>query len=210
MIIAQWANSCFFVQWVFWVYLFCQNTRPLCAHCAMLQCMSRYKPPWVAITTTHHHYQAWCHQIFFVNNTKIFVTSSVLKLQKWFLHQNGVESNQESKSDMYKLLGGVWRCVSYQKMCSRWLLAWYCHLAWLDIVAHCAVWHIPEHNQNTEDDRTTSQLSDSRLERLAAPDVVMWWDRIAPCLGVYLDWKSRRIFPDWPHHNNCTQYLRRN
>merc|ERR1711923_136982 len=72
---------------------------------------------------SHHHYQAWCHQIFFVNNKKIFVTSSVLKLQKWFLHQNGVESNQESKSDMYKLLGGVWRCVSYQKMCSRWLLA---------------------------------------------------------------------------------------
>ena len=89
---------------------------------------------------SHHHYQAWCHQIFFVNNTKIFVTSSVLKLQKWFLHQNGVESNQESKSDMYKLLGGVWRCVSYQKMCSRWLLAWYCHLAWLDIVTNCAKW----------------------------------------------------------------------
>ena len=48
---------------------------------------------------SHHHYQAWCHQIFFVNNTKIFVTPSVLKLQKWFLHQNGVESNQKSKSD---------------------------------------------------------------------------------------------------------------
>ena len=48
---------------------------------------------------SHHHYQAWCHQIFFVNNTKIFVTPSVFKLQKWFLHQNGVESNQESKSD---------------------------------------------------------------------------------------------------------------
>ena len=87
----------------------------------------------------HHHYQAWCHQIFFVNNTKIFVTSSVLKLQKWFLHQNGVEFNKKSKSDMYKLLGGAWRCVSYQKMCSRWLLAWYRHLAWLDIVAHCAL-----------------------------------------------------------------------
>ena len=48
---------------------------------------------------SHHHYQAWCHQIFFVNNTKIFVTPSVFKLQEWFLHQNGVESNQESKSD---------------------------------------------------------------------------------------------------------------
>ena len=88
---------------------------------------------------SHHHYQALCYQIFFVNNTKIFVTSSVLKLQKWFLHQNGVESNQKSKSDMYKLLGGVWRCVSYQKVCSRWLLAWYHHLAWLDIVANCAM-----------------------------------------------------------------------
>ena len=42
---AQWAKSGFFVQWVYWVYLFSQNTRPLCAHCAMLQCFSRYKPP---------------------------------------------------------------------------------------------------------------------------------------------------------------------
>ena len=90
---------------------------------------------------SHQHYLAWCHQIFFVNNSKIFVTPSVLKLQKWFLHQNGVESNQESKSDMYKLLGGAWRCVRYQKMCSRWHLAWYHHLAWLDIVAHCALCH---------------------------------------------------------------------
>ena len=34
---------------------------------------------------------------------KIFLTPSVFKLQKWFLHQNGVESNQKSKSDMCKL-----------------------------------------------------------------------------------------------------------
>ena len=27
---AQWAKSGFFVQWVYWVYLFSQNTRPLC------------------------------------------------------------------------------------------------------------------------------------------------------------------------------------
>ena len=63
---------------------------------------------------SHHHYEAWCHQIFFVINTKIFVTSSVLKLQKWFLQPNGVESNQKSKYDMYKLLGGAWatkRCA---------------------------------------------------------------------------------------------------
>ena len=51
--IAQWAKSGFFVQWVYWVYLLSQNSCPLCAHCAMLQCMSRYnKPPWVALTTT--------------------------------------------------------------------------------------------------------------------------------------------------------------
>ena len=35
--IAQWANSGFFVQWVYWVYLFSQNTRSL--HCApTVQC----------------------------------------------------------------------------------------------------------------------------------------------------------------------------
>ena len=28
--IAQWAKSGFFVQLVYWVYLFSQNTRPLC------------------------------------------------------------------------------------------------------------------------------------------------------------------------------------
>ena len=28
---------------------------------------------------------------------KIFVTPSVLRLQKWFLHQNGVEFNHKSK-----------------------------------------------------------------------------------------------------------------
>ena len=33
--IEQWANSGFFVQWV---YLFSQNSHPLCTHCAMLQC----------------------------------------------------------------------------------------------------------------------------------------------------------------------------
>merc|ERR1711884_281535 len=64
-----------------------------------------------------HHYQAWCHQIFFVNNTKIFVNSSVLKLQKWFLHQNGVEFNQKSKSDdsgpLYKV---TWRCQAVPEL----------------------------------------------------------------------------------------------
>ena len=30
---------------------------------------------------------------------KYLVTPSVFKLQKWFLYQNGVESNQKSKSD---------------------------------------------------------------------------------------------------------------
>ena len=66
---------------------------------------------------SHHHYQAWCHQIFFVNNTKIFVTPSVLKLQKWFLHQNGVEFNKKSKSDdpgaLYKV---TWRCLAVPEL----------------------------------------------------------------------------------------------
>ena len=67
---------------------------------------------------SHHHYQAWCHQIFFVNNTKIFVTSSVLKLQKWFLHQNGVESNQKSKYDLTKL----WPVVGSPKHAEKMLI----------------------------------------------------------------------------------------
>ena len=65
----------------------------------------------------HHHYQAWCHQIFFVNNTKIFVTPSVFKLQKWFLHQNGIELNQKSKSDDYGPLYKVtWRCLAVPQL----------------------------------------------------------------------------------------------
>ena len=39
------------------------------------------------------------------------VTPSVFKLQKWFLHKNGVEFNQKSKSDLTKeALGGEQRC----------------------------------------------------------------------------------------------------
>ena len=34
---------------------------------------------------------------------KYLVTPSVFKLQKWFLHQNGVEFNKKSKSDLTKL-----------------------------------------------------------------------------------------------------------
>ena len=101
------------------------------------------KPSWahllVAPARTVRHRQVTLYKGPRYYWLKIFVTSSVLKLQKWFLHQNGVESNQKSKSDMYKLLSGAKRCVSYQKMCSRWFLAWYCHLAWLDIVANCAL-----------------------------------------------------------------------
>ena len=40
-------------------------------------------------------------KIFFVK--KIFVTPSDFKPQKWFLHQNGVEFNKKSKSDLTKL-----------------------------------------------------------------------------------------------------------
>ena len=42
-----------------------------------------------------------------------FITSLVFKLQKWFLHQNGVELNQKSKADdsgpLYKV---TWRCLA--------------------------------------------------------------------------------------------------
>ena len=41
--IAQWAKSAVFVEWGYWVYLFCQNTRPQW-QCA--QCMIRYKHQW--------------------------------------------------------------------------------------------------------------------------------------------------------------------
>ena len=34
---------------------------------------------------------------------KYLVTPSVFMLQKWFLHQNGVEFNKKSKSDLTKL-----------------------------------------------------------------------------------------------------------
>ena len=37
-------------------------------------------------------------KIFFVK--KYLITSSVFKLQKWFLHQNGVEFNKKSKSEL--------------------------------------------------------------------------------------------------------------
>ena len=40
---------------------------------------------------------------------KYLVTPSVFKLQKWFLHQNGVEFNKKSKSDLTKLWPRVGR-----------------------------------------------------------------------------------------------------
>ena len=53
----------------------------------------------------------WCAKNMFPHVVigKIFVakkyleTPSVFKLQKWFLHQNGVEFNQKSKSELIKL-----------------------------------------------------------------------------------------------------------
>ena len=61
---------------------------------------------------SHHHYQAWCHQIFFVNNTKIFVTPSVLKLQKWFLHHTFDRSQKESLWDLMVLDRGTFNVSS--------------------------------------------------------------------------------------------------
>ena len=40
---------------------------------------------------------------------KYFITPSVFKLQKWFLHQNGVEFNRKSKSELIKLWPRVGR-----------------------------------------------------------------------------------------------------
>ena len=40
-------------------------------------------------------------KIFFVK--KYLITPPVFKLLKWFLHHNGVELNQKSKSDLTKL-----------------------------------------------------------------------------------------------------------
>ena len=49
------------------------------------------------LNSEQHLYQAWGHKKN-ICCQKYFVTSSVFKLQKWFLHQNGVEFNQKSKS----------------------------------------------------------------------------------------------------------------
>ena len=48
-------------------------------------------------------------KIFFVK--KYFITPSVFKLQKWFLHQSGVEFNQKSKSKLtkFRLRAGHWQ-----------------------------------------------------------------------------------------------------
>ena len=46
------------------------------------------------------------------------ITSSDFKLQKWFLHQNGVESNQKSKSDLTKL----WPVVGSPKHAEKMLI----------------------------------------------------------------------------------------
>ena len=42
---------------------------------------------------------------------KILVTPSILMLQKWFLHQNGVKLNHKSKSDMCN----VWTVAGWEQ-----------------------------------------------------------------------------------------------
>ena len=51
--------------------------------------------------------RACSRKIFFV--IKYLITSLVFKLQKWFLHQNGVKFNKKSKSDLTKLWPQVGR-----------------------------------------------------------------------------------------------------
>ena len=52
-------------------------------------------------TSEHQSKRTEVGKTFFVK--KYLITSLIFKLQKWFLHQNGVESNQKSKSDLTKL-----------------------------------------------------------------------------------------------------------
>ena len=81
--------------------------------------------------------KTWCHQIFFVNNTKIFVTPSVLKLQKWFLHQNGVEFNQKSKSDDSGPLYTVtWRCLAVPELPKALLKMASCLISVISPIGH--------------------------------------------------------------------------
>ena len=62
------------------------------------------------------YYEGSVGKIFFVK--KYLITSLVFKLQKWFLHQNGVECNQKSKSDLTKL----WPLVRSPKHAEKMLI----------------------------------------------------------------------------------------
>ena len=55
---------------------------------------------------SHHHYQAWCHQIFFVNNTKNIcnffsfeATEMVLK-SKWGRTQPEIQPSSDREQDV--------------------------------------------------------------------------------------------------------------
>ena len=54
---------------------------------------------------------------------RYLVTPSVFKLQKWFLHQNGVEFNHKSKSDLTKLWPVVGSPKHAEKMLIQLILA---------------------------------------------------------------------------------------
>ena len=76
----------------------------LCLSCAQKQCdtLARWLQQVRLVFFTEH---VVIGKIFVAK--KYLVTPSVFKLQKWFLHQNGVEFNKKSKSDLTKL----WRRV---------------------------------------------------------------------------------------------------
>ena len=61
-------------------------------------------------------------KIFFVK--KYLITPPVFKLQKWFLHQNGVELNQKSKSELTML----WPLVGSPKHAMQKRCSVHCHI----------------------------------------------------------------------------------
>ena len=61
--------------------------------------------------------RGFSRKIYFVK--KYLITSLVFKLQKWFLHQNGVEFSKKSKSDLTKLWPVVGRQLEAQNMQKR-------------------------------------------------------------------------------------------
>ena len=80
----------------------------------MLSQATRHNAQWGDAFTEHGD----IGKIFVVK--KYLVTPSVFKLQKWFLHQNGVEFNQKSKSD--QVVAASWTLVGSPKHAEKMLI----------------------------------------------------------------------------------------